>query len=121
MLRISLLVVCVLIGLKLLEVFFINSIVTNNIPVSELYGRKSYKDLYFQARFGQLISISLFLTSQLAGGALLRAVFFRQPQEIAQAASIHERIRALLISTLAFAAITGACAVIIVIVITRRV
>jgi hypothetical protein len=106
-LKATVLVVCLLFGLKALESFLVYS-----FQVGGLSGLSGYGDRRHLARTGQLLALVTFLASQVVGGIILRGMV------ASTAASWGDRIKSVLLFSLGFGLLTGL--VVAVIVLVRR-
>jgi hypothetical protein len=94
--RATLLLACLLLGLKALESFLVYS-----FQVSGLSGLSGYRNRYDLARSGQLLTIVTFLASQVVGGTILRSMI------AGGAASWGARVKSVLFFSLGFGLVTG--------------
>ena len=95
-LRATLLLACLLLGLKALELFLIYS-----FQAGGLSGLSGYRDRYDLARTGQLLTVVAFLASQVVGGIILRSMLAYR------ASSWGERIKSVFLFSLGFGLVTG--------------
>lgn len=94
--KIVALLACLFVGLKFLESFLIYSFQTGG-----LIGSSAYREKYDVARSGQLLTLALFLATQMIGGAVLRTI------TRSDALGWGERIKSVLLYSVGFALVTG--------------
>jgi hypothetical protein len=101
--KVPLLVACLFLGLKSIESFLVYS-----FQAGGLSGLSGYRDRYDLAKTGQLVTLAVFLASQVLGGTLLRTVV------ASGSAGWGERIKSVLTFSLGFALVTGLAVMIVV-------